>query len=217
VSSWNRPCYDWWEEYAEHVHVSTLGCIAAGLDAAGPILDDTRAEAAAHTVAAIRERVAADGTTEGRLTKWLGSDRLDASLLALVSPMRFEPATGAVGAATTAAIAAELDVDGGVHRYTADTYFGGGQWPLLTCMLGLARADAGDRDGALESLQWAVSTATQAGELPEQVNWHLLHPEHEQEWIERWGPSAVPLLWTHAMVLRLAVELGVVEPGQGAA
>ena len=33
-SSWERPCYDWWEEHAEQVHVSTLACIAAGLDAA---------------------------------------------------------------------------------------------------------------------------------------------------------------------------------------
>ena len=217
MSSWQRPCYDWWEEHTDQVHVSTLGCIAAGLDAVAPALDDARAEAARHTVAAIRARIAADGTAHGRLTKWLGSDRLDASLLALVSPLRFEPAAGAVGAATLAAIAAELEVDGGVHRYADDTYFGGGQWPLLSCMLGLARLDAGDRDGAMRSLRWAVSTATASGDLPEQVDWHLLHPEHEQEWIERWGPSAVPLLWSHAMVLRLAVELGVVGAGRGAA
>ena len=34
VVSWDRPCFDWWEEHIEHVHVSTLGCIAAGLRAA---------------------------------------------------------------------------------------------------------------------------------------------------------------------------------------
>ena len=209
VSSWQRPCYDWWEEHSEHVHVSTLGCIAAGLDAAAPTLDVDRAAAARETVAAIRSRIAADGTVNGRLTKWLGADGLDASLLALVSPMRFEVATGTLGAATVAAVAAELEVDGGVHRYADDTYFGGGQWPLLSCMLGLARLDSGDREGAMRSLQWAISTAAASGDLPEQVDWHLLHPQHEQEWIERWGPSAVPLLWSHAMVLRLAVELGV--------
>ena len=28
-----------------------------------------------------------------------------------------------------------------------------------------------------------------------------------QEWIDRWGPDATPLLWSHAMIIRLAVEL----------
>jgi hypothetical protein len=45
--------------------------------------------------------------------------------------------------------------------------------------------------------------------LPEQVDGHLLAPEYRQEWIDRWGPVATPLLWSHAMVLRLAAELGV--------
>ena len=57
-------------------------------------------------------------------------------------------------------------------------------------------------------LDWAASTATDEGTLPEQVAGHLLSPEHQQEWIDRWGPVANPLLWSHAMVLRLAAELG---------
>ncbi len=145
---------------------------------------------------------------DGHLTKWLGSSGVDASLLALVSPLRLYPATTPVGAATVTAVAAALDVGGGVHRYADDTYFGGGQWPLLSCMLGLARLDAGDRDGAVALMRWAASTAGASGELPEQVDRHLLFPEREQEWVDRWGPSASPLLWSHAMFVRLAVELG---------
>ncbi len=45
-------------------------------------------------------------------------------------------------------IDAHLTVDGGVHRYLGDTFFGGGQWPLLSCFLGLAHLAAGDRDAA---------------------------------------------------------------------
>ncbi len=160
VSSWERPCYDWWEEHTEHVHVSTLGCIAAGLDAVAGSLDATRAQSAKGAVTRIRARIEEHGTVNGRLTKWLGSDGLDASLLALVSPMRLYPVSEPVGAATVAAVADTLSVDGGVHRYLDDTYFGGGQWPLLSCMLGLARADAGDREGALALLEWAASTAS---------------------------------------------------------
>ena len=36
---------------------------------------------------------------------------------------------------------------------------------------------------------------------------HLLHPEFEQFWIDKWGPVATPLLWSHAMFLRLEAEL----------
>jgi isomaltose glucohydrolase len=47
--------------------------------------------------------------------------------------------------------------------------------------------------------------------MPEQVPDHLLAPSERQAWIDRWGPVAHPLLWSHAMYLRLAVELGVFE------
>jgi len=100
-------------------------------------------------------------------------------------------------------------VEGGVYRFRADTFFGGGRWPLLSCFLGLAYAAVGQRDEALRLLVWAASTATDTGMLPEQVDGHLLAPEYREEWLERWGPVATPLLWSHAMVLRLAAELGV--------
>jgi GH15 family glucan-1,4-alpha-glucosidase len=100
-----------------------------------------------------------------------------------------------------------------VHRYLDDTFYGGGQWPLLSCMLGLGFAARGDRDRAFEQLRWAARSATGDGERPEQVADHLLFPERRAEWIERWGTVATPLLWSHAMYLRLAVELGVIERG----
>ena len=118
-------------------------------------------------------------------------------------------ATSTLGLVSIRAIDDALTVDGGVHRYLDDTFFGGGQWPLLSCMLGLAYAAAGDTERAHAQLEWAARTETAEGFLPEQVGDHLLAPEREQEWIDRWGPVATPLLWSHAMVVRLAVELGV--------
>ena len=47
--------------------------------------------------------------------------------------------------------------------------------------------------------------------MPEQVDDHLLDPAFVDEWVERWGPSADPLLWSYAMFLRLAVELDVID------
>jgi isomaltose glucohydrolase len=105
-------------------------------------------------------------------------------------------------------IEAEL-TDGGVHRYLDDVYYGGGQWVLLAGFLGWAHAARGDRERARELLTWMTDQARPSGDLPEQVATVLLHPDHEQPWIDRWGPSACPLLWSHAMFLVLASELGV--------
>jgi GH15 family glucan-1,4-alpha-glucosidase len=209
LSSWRRPCFDWWEEHAEEVHVSTLGCIAAGLDAAGPSLSGERELAARSAVQEIRALIRQEGLTAGHLAKWLGSPEVDASLLATISPLGVFPADGTIGSTTIAAVDSQLNVGGGVHRYAADTFYGGGQWPLLSCFLGLALLAAGDRERAIDQLRWAASTATADGYLPEQVDEHLLAPERRQEWIERWGSVATPLLWSHGMFLRLAADLGL--------
>ena len=211
VSSWNRPCFDWWEEHSEQVHVSTLGCIVAGLSAAleSGVLSPGRRESAAAAVDAIRDVIDTRGVVDGHLAKWLGSREVDASLVSLVHPLDVFPADTPVGSATIEQIDTQLCVDGGVHRFRADTFFGGGQWPLLTCMLGLAYSAAGDPDRARELLEWAASTATPEGFLREQGGDHLLDPSMEQEWIDRWGPVATPLLWSHAMFIRLAAELGL--------
>jgi GH15 family glucan-1,4-alpha-glucosidase len=102
-------------------------------------------------------------------------------------------------------------VRGGVHRYATDTYYGGGEWLLLAGLLGWHYAEVGRTDDAWAKLCWMAAQARPGGELPEQVAAHLLAPEREQEWIDRWGPSACPLLWSHAMYVTLAVELGVLD------
>ncbi|MES1212246.1 MAG: glycoside hydrolase family 15 protein [Leifsonia sp.] len=215
VSSWSRPCFDWWEEHADHVHVSTLGCIAAGFRSilSANVLDTDRRARTEEAVASIESLIRSNGVSGGHLAKWLGSSEVDASLGALVAPLGIFPADDAVGAATLDAVDAALNVDGGVHRYLDDTFYGGGQWPLLSCMLGLGFAARGDRDRAFEQLRWAARSANGNGEMPEQVADHLLFPERRAEWVERWGTVATPLLWSHAMYLRLAVELGVIDGG----
>lgn len=207
VSSWSRSCFDWWEEHAEAVHVSTLGCIAAGLDAAAAQLDERRAMAAKGAVRDIRALIRDRGVVDEHLTKWLGSSEVDASLASIVYPLGVYPADGSIGRATIAALDSQLNVGGGVHRFLADTFYGGGQWPLLSCMLGLAFSAAGDNDRALDQLRWAASTVTATGDMPEQVDEHLLDPGMQQEWIDRWGTVATPLLWSHAMFVRLFLEL----------
>ncbi|MGC5224570.1 glycoside hydrolase family 15 protein [Micromonospora sp. DT81.3] len=213
LSSWQRPCFDWWEENAALVHGSTLGCIAAGLAAIADsgILGDEQAvnvrAAVSEIVATLTER----GLTDGHLAKWLGSSEVDASLVAIIAPLGVFAASDLIGRRTISAVDTELTVGDGTHRYLADTFFGGGQWPLLSCFLGLAYTAAGDRARALALLTWAASTASSSNALPEQVGEHLLDRSMTQVWIDRWGTVAQPLLWSHAMYIRLAVELEIVE------
>ncbi len=215
LSSWRRPCFDWWEESAEEVHVSTLGCIAAGLNAVATagMLDEARRVQTEIAVGAIRELIRSAGTVRGHLAKWLGSTEVDASLASLIAPLGVFPAADPLAAATIRELDAMLNVRGGVHRYVGDTFYGGGQWPLLSCMLGLGFSALGDREAALRHLRWAASTTTADGYLPEQVAGHLLDASKREEWVDRWGTVATPLLWSHAMYIRLAVDLNVAHGG----
>jgi GH15 family glucan-1,4-alpha-glucosidase len=120
-------------------------------------------------------------------------------------------------AATLSRIESELiSADGGVHRYRADTFYGGGAWPLLTAAYGrvlLRRGAPGDLERARAALRWIERQADEEGRLPEQVADHAFAPRHIEEWRERWGESARPLLWSHATYLALSVELAAQESG----
>lgn len=91
---------------------------------------------------------------------------------------------------------------GGVHRHADDTYYGGGEWIMLTAMLGLAEPAR-----ARDCLAWCAAHATAEGFLPEQSQDHLLAPEHYEPWVAKWGPPPCPLLWSHATVLTLLDRL----------
>lgn len=225
---WDLACYDWWEEHVEHRHVSTLGAVAGGLRdiADSGVLDEgrtNRARAASQGAAALalsqgvtsgHDPAAGTGPADAHFVKWLGTTAVDGSLPSCVVPFRLAEPGSPLATGTLAKVAADLDVDGGVHRFRADVFYGGGQWLLLSALLGWNLAVAGDQDGALRHLHWIAAHATVTGEMPEQVPDHLLHPESRAEWIERWGEVATPLLWSHGMYLILADELGLLDPSR---
>ncbi|MGW6458009.1 glycoside hydrolase family 15 protein [Streptomyces sp. NPDC055078] len=210
AATWPTPCYDWWEEHKEQVHGATLGAVRGGLRA---VADAGLADAAlcGRTVDAIDAVVRDKGMHDGHLAKWLGGSAVDASLLSCLTPFGNVPADGPVAAATLAAIERDLvRPGGGVVRYLGDTFYGGGQWPVLAGFLGWHYARTGRRAEARRQLDWIASHATADGLLPEQApGVRLQAPGRLAEWEERWGPNATPLLWSHAMYLILADELGV--------
>lgn len=206
---WNHPSYDAWEESPKHVHTSTLAALLAGLRTVPELLGGSIDPAIAAARAGVETRLL---ECEGPLTKWDGNDAVDGSLLWIAAPYGLMHPDEPAFAATLRQIEAELvSVDGGVHRYTADTFYGGGEWLLLTAALGrvyLRRRAPGDRQRAERCLRWIEAQAGPHGWLPEQVATRPLHPERIDEWRATWGESACPLLWSHATYLALLTELG---------
>ncbi len=181
ASHWQEPCADWWEE-RHGLHAASLACIYAGL------------QAYEHP-----EAVAVKAAVS------LAKERKDASLLIC-------PLVGALSDEDFAPMLARIETglvspDGGVHRYRDDSYYGGGEWPVLTAMLGWYYDRLGRQDDAVANLDWLVNHIEPNGWLPEQSQDDLLHPHEFEPWVKRWGEPANPLLWSHGMFLTLATSL----------
>ena len=213
---WRVPNYDCWEEHPAYLHPYTLAAIHAGLRAAAglPIAGGARAAAVAGEVRRFLLDHAALG---GRLVKSLDPTTLqptlaevDASLMGAIVPYGLLAPDDPIARATLAGIERDLHrPGGGVYRYLADTYYGGGEWVLLAAWLGWAYVQAGDRERAMDLLRWVEAQADAQGHLPEQVAEHALAPGYVAVWEGRWGPIAKPLLWSHAMYLILRHALGL--------
>jgi GH15 family glucan-1,4-alpha-glucosidase len=216
----DRPCFDWWEEHAAHRHVSTLASISAGLRAAallvaadgGPLLDAGRRRRALATAEQLDRDITARGVHNGHLTKWLGGTAVDGSLLACLTAFGTATPGSPLAEHTYAQVEGQLRV-GGVYRYLGDTFYGGGEWIILTAWLGWYESLTGRAVEAQSRLDWIADQITPDGFLPEQVSTATQVPAFIAEWVQRWGPVATPLLWSHAMYLTLAVECGVWSPG----
>ncbi|MBN9172134.1 MAG: hypothetical protein J0I50_09610, partial [Microbacterium sp.] len=112
LASWERPCYDWWEEHAQHVHVSTLACIVAGFDAVAKVglVDERLTERVQAESIAIRRLIGGRGISDGHLIKWLGSTAVDGSLAAAIAPLGVTDARSDVGRRTIDVLESHLTV-----------------------------------------------------------------------------------------------------------
>jgi GH15 family glucan-1,4-alpha-glucosidase len=197
--AWRLECFNCWEELDGGVHASTYAAVVAGLEAAARLLGDRR-----WTLEAARVRAELLGrfVHDGRFTRGPRDPRLDGSLLWLGVPFAVLPPDDRRVAATVEAIRSGLTgPDGGVYRYRGDTYYGGGEWLLLTCSLGWHDAVVGNAEGVEAARSWVRARARANGDLPEQVTDFPQQPAMVEPWRRRWGTVATPLLWSHAMYL----------------
>ncbi len=208
VVAGETPCFDCWEEHPGNVHTSSLAAVAAGLRDAGRMLGNDHAVAyAAKLVARI---VGPEHTLGGSFIRFPGDTRVDGSLLWLAVPFRLVDVADPVFVNTVSRIQQELLVpDGGVRRYLGDTFYGGSEWLLLAASLGWVQKERGDSDTAAAMLAWIEAAATDEGFLPEQVQDHVQSPYMRDFWHAKWGQTATPLLWSHAMHIVLSDVSGV--------
>jgi isomaltose glucohydrolase len=208
AAAWHLPCWGCWEEYDDGEHAFTIAAASAGLAAAGRILgDDDLVEESARACARLLERFVVDR----RFGRCASDTRVDGSLLWL----------GLLGVvdgddprleATVEAVRRDLvGESGGVRRYLGDTYYGGGEWVILTCSLAAHDRARGRQEAFERGRAWVQAAARADGALPEQLVDHPQATDRVEEWVERWGPVATPLLWSHAMYLLVGTAPGVRE------
>jgi len=203
------PCFDVWEESGSALHTSTLACVYGGLTAAAQLLDDKDLLERARSVQ-LRARESA--VRLGRYVKSTESDDVDASVLWLSTPFRVVEPDDSHFARTVRTIEQSLNLDGGLRRYPTDSYFGSGAWPVLTASLGWHYLAVSKLDAARGCRDWVADRFDDDGRLGEQFGGELRDPVHYSEWVERWGPPAKDLTWSHAMYVVLCAAL---EKGNG--
>lgn len=204
VASWNLPCFDYWEEFGDRRHTSTLAAIAAGLRSAGELSGDHgAARAAAEVMAFMREHCVAAGA----FTKGPGDDRVDASLISIATPFALWPDDDSLVIATIERVRDELaTATGGIRRYLGDTYYGGNPWIMLTAWLGWHDRRVGDQSRYEHTRDWILAHVSSGGTLAEQILGEPQAPVFVAEWTERWGAVADPLLWSHAKYVLMESE-----------
>ncbi len=203
---WHLPNYDCWEEFRNEIHLSTLGALYGGLSAVHSI---DPALVAPQLPQAIQQFALDNGVApDGHFMKFFGNPAVDANLLWLVLPYRLVASDDPRFMRTLQKIERDIHYPyGGVYRYGADTYFGGGEWLLLTCWLAWIYVELGRIDEARALIVWVEKQATPTGDMPEQTHEHPLDASHYQPWVDKWGTSANPLLWSHAMYLIVLTHL----------
>ncbi len=200
---WSAGCSDCWEENEGGQHTYTLASIVTGLKEYCNWSGNKDISERNYTVL---EYFKKHCLTSNGYIKSVGLDASDANLIGLCEPYDLVSWDDPDFQKTLHRIEKEL-MTPGLHRFVADTYYGGGEWVLLTAWIGWLYAKHGRMDDAKKLRKWVESTASPDGFLAEQVPQHLFAPDKYVRWEKDAGEIATPLLWSHAMYLLLAKEI----------
>lgn len=221
---WRLPNYDCWEEHPEYIHAYSLATVFAAFNSMNSLMDQLLIPSneipLRKRAMEVREFILTHAVSDGYMCKHIKPSQqikvsapviqsgVDSSMIGLVVPYQVFSPDDLVMQMTIAKIERDLlRPGGGVYRYRADVYYGGGEWILLTAWLGWHYARMGRIREAQVLQNWIERQMTSEGYLPEQVSEHLLAPDHYEAWLNKWGPIASPLLWSHAMYVILVNEI----------
>lgn len=225
INIWDKDHFkifteDLWEEKIAHPRFKnnltySLAACAAGLEKANQIIPNEKAKDTANQMKYLIEKEAYDEKFGYFLRRFggtvAGDKNIDASLLALLWPFEIIKTNDEKMINTIKAIEENITDNKGVYRYQLDEYegeiedadlhykMGAGAWPLLTFWMSIIQSKMGNRKKA-EKYFWLVL---------DQIENDLLIPEQ----IFPKGDPRVgvkPLLWSHAMFVHAAVELGYI-------
>ncbi len=205
----NLPNYDCWEENGDQVHPATLACVYGGIESINRYLNKKELSDLSQD---IRKFILSNLTKDGMFPKYIGSDSVDSSLLWLSVPFNLVEPDHPAMLKTVQAIESKLLDKGGVRRYPEDTFYGGGQWILLTCWLAWYYLEIGKTQKAEKLFDWIKVQSDKDGNLPEQVYEDASNSAVVADWEKRWGNAAKPLLWSHAMYLVLVQKFESLQP-----
>lgn len=209
---WKFPNYDCWEENGDQVHPSSLACVYGGIQGINRFLKE---DDLSDLCQDIRRFILSNLTEDGRFPKYVGSNSVDSSLLWLSVPFRVVEHDHPAMKKTVQAIEEKLLEKGGVKRYPEDTFYGGGQWILLSCWLAWYYLKIGRLQEANQLYEWTIMQSDERGYLPEQVRTGTSDPDIVRKWEKQWGGVAKPLLWSHSMFLVLVRELESLQSRDG--
>ncbi|KAF0105252.1 MAG: glycoside hydrolase 15-like protein, partial [Chloroflexi bacterium] len=217
---WMLPNYDCWEEHPEFLHPYSLATVYAGFQSIADLVRTGKMHAVSVPVddlaAQVKAFILKSGVKDGKLIKlfsategnpasqYIDKNSVDSSLIGVSMPFQAIANDDPIVLLTVQEIEKDLHrPGGGVYRYKADVYYGGGEWLLLTAWLGWYYTSIKQFDQAKRLCEWIESKADADGFLAEQVSEHPMDSEHVQPWVKKWGPVAKPLTWSHAMYIIL--------------
>ncbi len=204
---WNTACSDCWEEHEDGIHTYTLAAIEAGLIRYSEFTSQSEYRVIASTIDSF---IMGHCVADGCFIKSIGMNMPDANLMGLCEPFCLVSWDDPIFQKTLSQIQTKL-MTPGLHRYETDSYYGGGEWVLLSEWAGWLYAKHGRITDAEIVRHWAENLASSNGALPEQIAEHLFFPEMYTLWAKKCGKIAEPLLWSHAMYLLLAHEIEEVK------
>jgi len=117
--------------------------------------------------------------------------KMDISILGIVSPFNIFTAKEKNIINTVEKLDLTLRTyTGGYMRFEGDQYMGGNPWTIATLWMALYHIEKGEKKKAQEDLKFVITSATENGFIPEQVDNETLSPA----WV-------IGLGWAHAMFI----------------